>query len=173
MDDQSVIDGSSRQQQSVVRAGIGSRVGAALIDNLLLSAVFAVVFLAVRSLTVAGGAFVVITACYTTILEGGPSGQSLGKRVAGIRVIGTDGLPIGYVRGFVRVLLPFGVGWISNILALIDSSRFEHASIRNLVVIAPLVCYLWILSDSQKQGLHDKASSAYVVPVTAPALADL
>ena len=76
--------------------------------------------------------------------EGGPTGQTLGKRALGIRVIDFQaGGPIGYGRAVVRYLVKTLLSWIL------------------------LLGYLWMLWDREKQTWHDKAANSVVVPVAA------
>jgi uncharacterized RDD family membrane protein YckC len=92
----------------------------------------------------------VVLLVYFTILDGGPRGQSLGKRATGIRVVdAATGTSIGYGRGFARA----GGKFVANILI-------------NLCLIG-LLDYLWMLWDKEKQTLHDKLARSYVVPVAA------
>ncbi|MBC8133487.1 MAG: RDD family protein [Deltaproteobacteria bacterium] len=69
----------------------------------------------------------------------GMAGQTLGMRLAGIRVIASRGRPPGAVRGLVRVLalpisvLPGGLGW------------------------------LWALFDREHRALHDHLAGTYVI----------
>jgi len=92
-----------------------------------------------------------LTWSYYTFLEGGPSGQTIGKKALSIRVISQDtGGPIGYgralgrnaVRGLPGYLPVIGLFWV-----LLDN--------------------LWMLWDREKQTLHDKATKTLVVPVAA------
>ncbi len=70
----------------------------------------------------------------------GTTGATPGKMALGLKVIGTDGtMPIGYVRAFIRY-----IGYIVS-------------------TIVCLLGYVLILVDEQKQGLHDKIASTYVV----------
>jgi len=66
-------------------------------------------------------------------------GQTPGKMVMGIKIIKTDGSPIGIGRAILRY-----VGYL---------------------VSAIIICigYLMIAWDSKKQGLHDKIAGTYVV----------
>ena len=85
-----------------------------------------------------------IGAIYFTLLDGGPSGQTLGKKALGIRVISLkEGGSIGYGRGFVRWLVQNFLSWIF------------------------LLGYLWMLWDKEKQCWQDKAAGSVVVPVSA------
>ena len=86
-------------------------------------------------------ALIAIVIYYGT-LEGGPSGQTVGKRALGIRVVDkVGGGPIGTSRGvgrwFARLLSTFSLG----------------------------VGYLWMLWDPHMQTWHDKAVDSYVIHV--------
>jgi uncharacterized RDD family membrane protein YckC len=77
---------------------------------------------------------------YYALLEGGASGQTVGKRVLGIRVVDKlTGGPIGTGRGFGR--------WFAQLLS-------------------GLVCfvgYLWMLWNPDSQTWHDIIVDSYVV----------
>ena len=81
---------------------------------------------------------------YFTYFEGGPTGQTLGKRALGIRVIDfKGGGPIGYARGLVRYIARF------------------------LSAIVFFLGYFWMLWDPEKQTWQDKIAGTVVVPVDA------
>lgn len=140
------------------RANFGRRLVAFLIDVLIftvagwfLSALLAgTAGTTADSQAVAGVAlllWLVLTVAqiaYFVVLEGGPSGQTLGKKVMDIRVIDfSTGGPLGYGKAFVR--------WIGRIPSTI-------------------VCYLgylWMLWDRERQTWHDKIANTVVVPVSA------
>lgn len=66
-------------------------------------------------------------------------GQTPGKMAMGVKIVKTDGSPIGIGRALLRY-----VGyWVSTIIILIG--------------------YLMIAWDSKQQGLHDKIAGTYVV----------
>jgi uncharacterized RDD family membrane protein YckC len=73
------------------------------------------------------------------IYFGGITGQTLGKRLVGVRVISNRGTPPGAARGMVRFvallvsLLPVGLGW------------------------------LWCLFDRERRALHDHLVGTYVI----------
>ena len=70
-------------------------------------------------------------------------GQTLGKSLMGIRVVGiTDGQVPGWARAGVRWLLPAAA---------------------SLVPPSVLIVYLWLLWDPRRQGLHDKAAGTLVI----------
>jgi uncharacterized RDD family membrane protein YckC len=124
------------------RAGFWSRVGAYLLDGILLSVINTVLLLGLKGAGYVLG--VIIGIAYFVYLEGGPSGQTLGKRALGFRVVSFDtGGPIGYPRAFIRYL-----------------GRIVDA----LVVF---IGFLWMLWDREKQCWHDKMANDVVVPVSA------
>jgi uncharacterized RDD family membrane protein YckC len=125
------------------RANFGQRFAAYLIDVILIAIPYGIVY-AVTDPVVAWLIGLVLGIAYFAYFEGSPSGQTLGKKVLGIRVIdfGTGG-PIGFGRGVIRYL-----------------SR----------IVSGLVCalgYFWMLWDREKQCWHDKLASTVVVPESA------
>ena len=144
------------------RAGFGARLGAAIIDGILVSAV-------VNGLSRVFGAnlfeysnrnghlefhfaatgiwalvSIAIPLVYYSYLEGSGSGQTLGKKLLNIRVIDySGGGPIGFGRGLLR--------WIG---------RLASAAVCGLG-------YLWMLWDKEKQTWHDKIAQTVVVPTSA------
>jgi len=67
------------------------------------------------------------------------SGQTLGKLICGIKVVGSDGTRIGYKKAGMRF-----VGYIL-------SRTFFYLG------------FFWIAFDTRKQGWHDKLAKTYVV----------
>ncbi|HEV2069576.1 MAG TPA: RDD family protein, partial [Acidimicrobiales bacterium] len=125
------------------RASFGRRLLALLLDSILLGVVGAILVFLMGD--VAGqGLNVLIGAGYFIALEGSPSGQTVGKRGLGIRVLDLDaGGPVGYGRAVIRYVGRFVSG----------------------IVFA--VGYLWMLWDGQKQTWHDKMATTVVVPTSA------
>jgi uncharacterized RDD family membrane protein YckC len=125
------------------RAGFWRRFAAAFLDGIIFSILYAVL-LQIVSLAVAYTIYLVAYYAYLTILEGGPTGQTLGKRALGIRVIDFGGGgPIGYGRGFLR-----------NIAKILSGLVFGLG-------------YFWMLWDKEKQTWHDKIAGTVVVPIDA------
>lgn len=135
-------------------AGWWSRVGAYLLDILVLLVPLFVVFVAVLAsqpddddgawavLGLVYLASLVLPFVYFTVMHGGERGQTLGKRALGIRVVDQKGGSIGYGKAFGR----YGIVFLLSIFFL------------------PLVLdYLWPLWDSKNQALHDKVVSSVVV----------
>lgn len=140
--------------QSAPKASWYQRAGATLIDALLLSAVGLAVGIALS----AGGTSsqdatlaiyaVVFSASliYSPILmarEGDANGQTIGKRALKIRVVHADGHPMTLSRGLLRD----GVG--KAILGIIP-----------LYTVADVLLPLF---DVDRQAIHDKVGSTYVV----------
>jgi uncharacterized RDD family membrane protein YckC len=124
------------------RAGFWQRFGAALIDAVLLGVVGAILEVALRSAS--GLISLAIGIAYYGYLEGSPSGQTIGKRAVGIRVVDFNtGGPIGFGRAVLRY---FG---------------------RIVSAIACLLGYFWMLWDKERQCWHDKFASDVVVPTEA------
>jgi uncharacterized RDD family membrane protein YckC len=125
------------------RAGFWQRVGAQIIDGIVLVIPY-FVFLALFDAGVAYALSLLVDIAYFVSLEGGPTGQTLGKRALGIRVIDfRAGGSIGYPRALLRLV----VEYISGAVLLLG--------------------YLWMLWDREKQTWHDKAATSVVVPVSA------
>jgi uncharacterized RDD family membrane protein YckC len=119
-------------------AGIGERFAALFIDNILLAII--VGFVGARGGWLAGSSVAfVIGALYHWYMLTANNGQTLGKRLMGIRVISAKGGKISDVDALLRYVgysingLLFGLGW------------------------------LWAFFDEQRQGWHDKMARTYVV----------
>jgi uncharacterized RDD family membrane protein YckC len=123
------------------RAGFWIRFGAVLIDGIGLG----IISFALRAAIGGAGSAVgvLIALVYYTYFEGSGAGQTIGKKLVGIRVIDFNtGGPIGYGRAALRYVGSF------------------------VSAFAILLGYLWMLWDSEKQTWHDKWSSSVVVPVS-------
>ncbi len=67
-------------------------------------------------------------------------GQTLGKIALGVKIVQTDGKPIGLGKALLR----FFIGYpISSIILCLG--------------------FLWIAFDERKQGIHDKITNTYVI----------
>jgi len=123
------------------RAGFWRRFVASFVDGIIIGVVYVVVALIVSE-DVATGVNLGFSLAYYTYFEGS-SGQTLGKRALGIKVVDiSGGGSIGYGRAFIR--------WIGRIVSSI-----------------PLFLgYFWMLWDKEKQTWHDKFAKSIVVPDT-------
>ena len=129
------------------RAGFWKRFGAGLVDGILVSIVAGLLnsilgndFYEPGNPT-GSGLQLVIGIAYYVYLHGSPSGQTVGKKLLNIRVVGAnDGGPIGYGAAALR--------YVGSILSAIPCG----------------LGYLWMLWDSNKQTWHDKIATTVVVP---------
>jgi uncharacterized RDD family membrane protein YckC len=141
----------------VVYAGFWIRFAAALLDGLILAIPLAILGAILESSGTFGYSVgyspsyspllnlinTAVGVLYYGLLEGGPTGQTIGKRACSIRVVDQDtGQPgVGPGRGigryFARILssIPLGLG------------------------------YFWMLWDSKKQTWHDKLARTVVAKV--------
>jgi uncharacterized RDD family membrane protein YckC len=145
-------------------AGWGIRLGAWLIDWLILLVPVAllIVLVVVVALSSDVGAivtgilstlaYIVVALFYAPVLmaRGGErNGQTWGKQVVGIRVVRDNGVPIGLGFGFLREFV------VKNLLFWFVGGFFFY--------IPTLVNYLWPLWDDQNRCLHDMIVSSHVV----------
>jgi uncharacterized RDD family membrane protein YckC len=125
------------------RAGFGVRLGEYLIDGVLLGVVYGIVWAATSSRGIAYGVGIVVGIAYFVYFEGGPTGQTIGKRAVGVRVYDLErGGPIGYGRALVR--------YLGKIVSSIPCA----------------LGFFWMLWDGEKQTWHDKFAGSIVVPVS-------
>ena len=136
--------GSYSSGPSGPRAGFWQRVGAAVLDTLILIVPSVILLLILKQGALYQTLSTVVSLAYFTYFEGGPTGQTLGKKAIGIRVYDfREGGSIGYGRGLLR---QFGK-WLSAI---------------------PLgLGYFWMLWDKEKQCWQDKIAGSVVVPAEA------
>ncbi|MBA3788306.1 MAG: RDD family protein [Actinobacteria bacterium] len=122
------------------RAGFWRRFVASLLDGIVIG-IANVILLGLIDDNAATGIATLIGLGYYTYFEGSASGQTLGKKALGIRVLSLkDGGPIGYGRAFIR--------YIGRIVSAIPL----------------LLGYFWMLWDKEKQTWHDKFAGSVVVP---------
>jgi uncharacterized RDD family membrane protein YckC len=135
-------------------AVVGRRIGAFIVDGVLFGIVFVVAALATggghsghgrASLHLTGTPFLVYLVAwflYFTICES-TTGQTLGKRVAGVRVVGADGLKPGLGQAAAR-----------NVLRFVDTLPIFY--IVGLISIA-------VTGDGRRQRVGDIAAGTRVV----------
>jgi uncharacterized RDD family membrane protein YckC len=137
--------GSYSSGPSGPRAGFWQRAGAIILDSLILFVPAIIVVIALGQGAAANLITTLIGLAYYVYFEGGPTGQTIGKKALGIRVYDFrgGGGSIGYGRALVRSL----VKYISGLVIFLG--------------------YLWMLWDNEKQCWHDKAAGSVVVPTDA------
>jgi uncharacterized RDD family membrane protein YckC len=145
----------------------GRRMGAALVDVLVGSAVFAASLIAASVLFVIGGA-APITAGVLLIVAGAAgaillapllmsragerNGQSLGKQTVELRVVRDDGRPVGFGLAVLREVVfkfVFGVVVTGGLFLIVDA--------------------LWPLFERNGLAVHDLATQSRVVEAEGPA----
>jgi uncharacterized RDD family membrane protein YckC len=121
------------------RAGFWRRFVAAFVDGIVLSVAYFILIAFVEE-NAASFLNLLVGIAYYTYLEG-TSGQTLGKKALGIRVVDLGGGgSIGFGRAFLR--------YIGRIVSAI-----------------PLFLgYFWMIWDKEKQTWHDKFANSVVVP---------
>lgn len=137
-------------------SGLGRRIVAFLIDILFLQAavllvvIIGLITIGSDSKLMNGGVGALINSYYATagvmcifyfIYFHGTTGQTIGKRILGMKVVRTTGEPMGTGVAFLR--------WVGYIV----SSLFFYLG------------FLWIALDSRKQGWHDKIAGTFVIRV--------
>jgi len=132
-------EAAAQRVPTSARAGFWRRFVAAFVDGIVLSVAY-FVFLGFTSENGASLLNFLIGIAYYTYLEGS-SGQTLGKKALGIRVVDLGGGgSIGFGRAFIR--------YIGRIVSAIPL----------------LLGYFWMLWDKEKQTWHDKFANSVVVP---------
>ena len=130
------------------RAGFWQRFGAFVIDyiiQLIIIGIFVGGLAAISEGAAVIGYLIaiVLSIAYYVVLEGGETGQTIGKKAMNIRVYDLkQGGPIGYGRGFIR--------WIGRLPSGI------------LLYLG----YFWSIWDGEKQTWHDKFAGSVVVPTS-------
>ena len=145
-------------------AGWWSRVGATLLDWLILlipSVILIAIVVGVFSASDAGGvvtaivaflAYITISILYAPVLvarQGEHNGQTWGKQIVGIRVVRDTGQPVDLGYGFLREIAvkAFLFGFLGGFLASIPT----------------ILDWLWPLWDDENRCLHDMLVKSHVV----------
>jgi uncharacterized RDD family membrane protein YckC len=150
-DDRISIPTPEGVELELVLAGVGSRLVAAIVDQLIKMGLFLALFViggAVAGDGAGGFLFAVLVVAsflvffgYDVAFEALASGRTPGKRAAGLRVVRLGGEPVGFLASAVR-----------NLLRLVDSLPGIYA--------VGAVC---ILFSSRNQRLGDLAAGTLVV----------
>lgn len=179
---------------TAVLTGHGRRIAAALLDAVAFTVVVgacAVAGFAVATTTDGGNGWealgrvifgtilgiIVGVVCWLVLMvwlvrrPGPHNGQTIGKQLAGIRAVRTDGAPVGVGLALLREILAKGIlvaltaSLVSGLLGFIDAGVIGS-------VVAIAVWYGPALADEQRRALHDRLCSTRVVaakPVAAAA----
>jgi uncharacterized RDD family membrane protein YckC len=127
-------------------AGWWSRVGATILDGIIVSVPLLVGALAATVSDTLGGVLVIVyfvaLIFYAPVMLTVNAGRTWGKQAAGIRVVRMDDGPVGFGAAFGREILKFIFG-ITGILWVID--------------------VLWPLWQPENRALHDLAAGTKVL----------
>ena len=143
-DDQITIETPEHIQLNYELAGIGSRFLAGFVDTLIQTVAIAIIAVAayligslegdvgrvpIRVVIIAGASLLIVIG-YFVLFEMIWDGQSPGKRMAGLRVIRTDGTPIAIgdslVRNILRLVDLIPVYYTVGIIAIFFSKRCQR-----------------------------------------------
>ena len=126
------------KEYSLEYAGFWIRLGAGIIDGVILTLIAWIIIHVFSSLIICVVAEIVIEVAYFVGFWAW-RGQTPGKMMVGIKIIRTDSSPITLSHAFIRYC-----GYIVSVLTL-------------------FIGFIWIAFDSHKQGIHDKIADTYVV----------
>lgn len=149
---------SSAERDTDRHAGIGSRLGARIIDGLIVGIAMAIILVVLPGVSAFGGIgsaiIAVVTFAYFVYLEG-TSGQTLAKRMLGLRVERADGATMDFEAAGRR-------NWwqLLGVLSLIPV-------IGAVAGLASLGIVIWIAvtisNDPANRGVHDGWGGTRVV----------
>lgn len=137
------------EEYALEYAGFWIRLGAGVIDSIILLLIFYIVYTVISEYTKTMPlpfifilvaifiSFLIKIAYFVTFWVW--RGQTPGKLIMGIKIIRTDSSPITLPYALLRYL-----GYIVSTITL-------------------LIGFIWIAFDERKQGLHDKIADTYVV----------
>jgi uncharacterized RDD family membrane protein YckC len=148
-------------------AAVGKRVGAYIIDMVLITIALAIVFAIMLSGSGAlpaspegidqGNALAtglgtsVLTLAYFMLLEAG-SGQTLGKRALGIKVVSADGISLPSLTATFKRRVLFVIG---NVIPIVGSL---------ITFVVPLAALITAIQDDpDNQGFHDRWAGTRVI----------
>lgn len=92
-------------------------------------------------------------------------GRTLGKRLAGTRVVTSRGGRVGLPAAFARYAVPSAGAWVGWALGTsLDSDDTATVVIGSLLLFWPVVVYgLMLLDGTRRRGLHDRLAGTVVV----------
>ncbi len=158
---------------TVLVAGFWRRVAAFLVDGLILGLIGYALGLALFDTFVRLGpwgrcvGFGVALVYFVAQESGRGGGQSLGKRLLGIRVVDAQGRALDPARGVVRFTV-FGVPYFLNGAVLpMSVATFAGGFPLALLALGGMLAlaYLLVFNRRTRQSLHDLAVGAFVVRV--------
>jgi len=162
------------------KPGFFQRIFALLIDSVILFIIGAILGISLESFWVGlegwGGyvGFIILLGYYGTLNSKVRNGQTVGKEIVSIRVVGKDGNPLPIGTSFLRstiLLLPFTLEWLmrpleSEQMALAKFIDILNSGIPFITTGAALaIIYLYVFNQKTRQSLHDVIAGTYVIRV--------
>jgi uncharacterized RDD family membrane protein YckC len=156
-------------------AGFWQRVGAFLVDCVLLGAIGIVAGFFLTDEFVRLGAWGRLLGFSVAIAYFGPlnsrlnGGQTLGKRLLKIKVVARDGAPLSVPKSFVR-FLPLGAAWFLNNAQFPESVLISFWTYVLSIAVFGLglsIVYLYVFNRRSRQSVHDLLVGSYVVSADA------
>jgi len=157
-------------------AGFWRRVAAFLVDGLIIGLVGYLLGRALFDVFVRLGPWgpcvgFVVALGYFVLQEGARSGQSLGKRLLGIRVVDAQGRVLRPTRGAARFVVLVAPYFLLGAALPMGVTTFAGGIPLALVALGGLIALAYLLAFNRRtrQSLHDLAVGAFVVRATAGA----
>jgi uncharacterized RDD family membrane protein YckC len=163
----------------VTVAGISRRIGAFIIDSLILALIGLIVGACLRDQLAALGpwgrvvGFVIATYYFGVPQSRIGGGQSLGMRILKLRVIRPDGAALGLGAALLRAAIFCLAYFLSGLPAAFITLNEWFASGLSMLLFGVSFCvtYLLLFNRKTRQSLHDLAVGAFVVRATRGPLA--
>ena len=125
------------------RANFGIRLGAFLLDGLIVGIPLNLVLFSIDVFAIRQTLGAVVGVAYSVFFIGSPSGQTVGMKICSIRAI--DAQTAGRIE--------YGTAVVRYLMSIVSG-------------LACLVGYLWMLWDPEKQTWQDKVANTFVVPTS-------
>ena len=149
--------------------GFWSRLGAHVIDNLILGIPFWLLLLPLQTAPespaafVAIGGIVVLPLLYFIFLVG-KFGGTPGKRLLHYKVVDKkNAAPVTYARAAARFFSKLGFLVLGGLIYTLIVFVSESTLLAIILFLLPNITYLWIAWDEKKQGLHDHLAGTLVI----------
>ena len=177
-----MLDDKHGFKEEIEYAGIGHRLGAGLIDGLVMIPIFVLSYFNqfnIKSLVLLY-VLTLISVLYKPLLEF-KYGATLGKMALGITVVNLEMKRITLDQSFLRYM-PWAISVIIQLMLgtiLYQSPSFASADtyldIQTITQDSPLnmvslvysiiffIAILWLVFDKKNQGLHDKIAKTYCI----------
>jgi uncharacterized RDD family membrane protein YckC len=166
-------------------AGFWRRLGADIFDILLLSAVCIVMGILFYDQIASLGSngriigWLIVLVYFTVLNSEVSNGQTLGKRLLGLRVVDADGGAISLQRSFIRAIVLTAPFIASGYWLIADNSTpslqlilFECLDSLLVFGAAGSIIYLYLFNRRTRQCLHDLAVGSFVIEASGPSFVE-